>query len=105
MDSNGNLILKARVSYNKTFKIELKVMEHRCIATTGSREEWIWHCMSGHLNFRDINDMQKSNMVIGLSLINMATEVCEENVQAKQMDSIEGNMYFVTFIYNFSKKL
>lgn len=39
MDSNGNLILKAHVSYNKTFKIELKVMEHRCIATTGSREE------------------------------------------------------------------
>lgn len=36
--------------------------------------------MHGHLNFRDINDMQKSNMVIGLPLINMATEVCEENV-------------------------
>ncbi|XP_058746623.1 uncharacterized protein LOC131619552 [Vicia villosa] len=33
MDSNRVLVLKARMFSNRTFKIELKVMEHRCLAT------------------------------------------------------------------------
>jgi hypothetical protein len=35
-DSKGKLILKALMSKNSTFKIELNVMEHRCLATAVS---------------------------------------------------------------------
>lgn len=43
MGANGVLILNAPMAQNINFKVELKVMEHRCRATTSSREEWIWH--------------------------------------------------------------
>ncbi|XP_050886070.1 uncharacterized protein LOC127091468 [Lathyrus oleraceus] len=38
LDSNGVLILKAPMTVNRTFKVELKVMEHRCLATAASRD-------------------------------------------------------------------
>ncbi|XP_073221582.1 uncharacterized protein [Cicer arietinum] len=33
LDQNGVLILKAPMAANRTFKIELEIMEHRCLAT------------------------------------------------------------------------
>ncbi|XP_050914577.1 uncharacterized protein LOC127129435 [Lathyrus oleraceus] len=38
LDSNGVLTLKASMDANRTFKVELKVMEHRCLATAESRD-------------------------------------------------------------------
>lgn len=38
MDANGVLILKDFMAPNRTFKVELKVMEHRCITKMASRE-------------------------------------------------------------------
>ncbi|XP_050898040.1 uncharacterized protein LOC127104946 [Lathyrus oleraceus] len=58
LDSNGVLILKAPMAANRTFKVELKVMEHRCLATAASRDEWLWHYHLGHLNFRDLRKLQ-----------------------------------------------
>ena len=37
VDANGVLILKAPMAANRTFKVELKVMEHRCLATASRR--------------------------------------------------------------------
>jgi len=133
-DPKGKLILKAPMSRNRTFKIELNVMEHKCYATAVSRDEWLWHYRLGHLNFRDLKSMQKYGMVSGLPEIHVPTEVCEECVQAKQhrnnfsknagsktknvlevvysdvcgpiqVESTGGNKYFVTFIDDFSRKL
>jgi hypothetical protein len=84
LDSNGVLILKAPMAANRTFKVELKVMEHRCLATTASREEWLWHYRLGHLNFRDLKMLQQSEMVTGLPHISVPTELCEECVTSKQ---------------------
>lgn len=84
MDTNGILILKAFMAQNRTFKFELKVIEHRCLAKATSREEWIWHYKPGNLNFKDLDAMQKNNMVTGMPSIDMPTEVCEECVQVKQ---------------------
>ncbi|XP_058750744.1 uncharacterized protein LOC131623737 [Vicia villosa] len=55
MDVNEVLILKAFMAGNRNFKVELKVIEHRCLSTTDSREKWIWHYRLWHLNFRVIN--------------------------------------------------
>lgn len=33
MDAKGALVLKAPMAAKRTFKVELKVMEHRCLAT------------------------------------------------------------------------
>jgi hypothetical protein len=65
-DTKGNLLMKAQMSKNRTFKIELNVMNHKCLMTASSREEWLWHYRMGHLNFRDLTIMQKRSMVTGL---------------------------------------
>ncbi|XP_058726935.1 uncharacterized protein LOC131598338 [Vicia villosa] len=54
IDASGVLILKAPMATNRTFKVELKVLEHRFLATAASREEWLWHYRLCHLNFRDL---------------------------------------------------
>ncbi|XP_050890993.1 uncharacterized protein LOC127096471 [Lathyrus oleraceus] len=74
---NMVFILKAPIAANRTFKVELKVMENRCLATTTSQKEWIWHYKLGHLNFRDLNALQKNIMVTRMSLINIPAKICE----------------------------
>lgn len=39
LDAKGVLVLKASMASNRIFKVELKVIEHRCLATGESREE------------------------------------------------------------------
>lgn len=43
IDSSNGLILKAHMSQNITFRIELDVLEHKCLATITSRDEWLWN--------------------------------------------------------------
>ena len=54
VDANRRIILKAPMSQNKTFKIEFNMMEHKCLVTASSMDEWIWHHRLYHLNFKDI---------------------------------------------------
>lgn len=39
VDANGNLIIKAPMAQNIAFKVEMKVMEHRCLAMVANKEE------------------------------------------------------------------
>lgn len=78
IEANDSLILKAHMTQNRTFKVEQKLMEHRCLAISASREEWIWNYRLGHLNFKDLNAMQDNDMVTWISLFYMPTNVCEE---------------------------
>ncbi|XP_058783965.1 uncharacterized protein LOC131658716 [Vicia villosa] len=84
VDASGVLILKAPMATNRTFKVELKVLEHSCLATGASREEWLWHYRLGHLNFCDLKVLQQEGMVTGLPHINVPAELCEECVKGKQ---------------------
>ena len=75
IDANGRLILKAPMSHNRTFKIELNVMEHKCLTTIAIMDEWIWHYRLSHLNFKDIRDLKRRNMISGLAEIDIPNEV------------------------------
>jgi hypothetical protein len=57
IDAKGNLVLKAPMSKNRTIKIELDVMENKCLLTAPSRDEWLLHYKPGHINFKDLNHM------------------------------------------------
>ncbi|GAU45882.1 hypothetical protein TSUD_401080, partial [Trifolium subterraneum] len=133
-DTNGNLLLKAPMSKNRTFQIELNVMDHKCLMTAYSRDEWLWNYRMGHLNFKDLTLMQKKNYVTGLPAMNAPDEICEVCAHSKQprgnfskyamsktkstleivysdvcgpmqVDSIGGNKYFVSFVDDFSRKI
>lgn len=134
INSRNKLILKAHMSQNRTFNIEFDMLEHKCLVTATSIDEWLWHYKLGYLNFNDISNMKMKNMVSGLPKIHIQEEVCEECVHVKQHnnsfskdarnkskftleiiysdlcgplqeDSLEGKKYIVTFIYDYNRKL
>ena len=83
-DANERLILKAHMSQNRTFKIELNVMKRKCLATATRKDEWMWHY---HLDFRDIRDLKRRNMFSELSEINISNEVCVEASRRQLLNS------------------
>lgn len=55
LDDEGIFIMKASLADNKTFKIEINMVNHKCHASTIVKDKnWIWHHMHGHLNFRGL---------------------------------------------------
>lgn len=76
LDLGGKLILKEPMSHNKTFKIKLDVMEHKCLTNGASRDERLWHYRLGHLNFRDINNLKRKNMIS--REIHIPNKVCND---------------------------
>ncbi|XP_073223555.1 uncharacterized protein [Cicer arietinum] len=77
-DSAKRLILKAPLSKNRTFKIEIQINENQRLAGEIRREDWLWHQRFGHLNFRNLQMLQSSDMVIGIQEIQVSNEICEE---------------------------
>lgn len=69
IDSRNRLILKVAMSHNKIFRIELDMLEHKCLVTATSRDEWLWHYRFGHLNFNDTSNMKRKKMISGLPKI------------------------------------
>lgn len=61
LDSDGKSFLKAPMSQNITFKIELDVMKHMCLETAYSRDERLWHYILVHLNFKTHQKYEKKN--------------------------------------------
>lgn len=133
-DADNRLLLKAPLAKNRTFKVGIQIMEHKCFATAVSKEEWTWHYRFGHLNFQDLSLLQRKNMVSGLPQIQQPSELCIECLESKQArssfsqqvptrsrskleviysdvcgpmqtDSLGGNRFFVTFIDDFSRKI
>ena len=132
-DAKSRLILKAPLSNNRTFKIEINVIDHHCLASiTNSEEDWVWHHRFGHLNFKSLSLLKSKEMVHGLPLIRTPSTVCEECCAAKQtrnsfknelpmrstqklemvysdvcgpfeVKSIGGNSYFLTFIDDYTR--
>ncbi|GAU44417.1 hypothetical protein TSUD_100640 [Trifolium subterraneum] len=132
-DAKSRLILKAPLSNNRTFKIEINVIDHHCLASiTNPEENWIWHHRFGHLNFKSLSMLNSKDMVHGLPQIKTPSEVCEDCCAAKQtrnsfknelpmksthklemvysdvcgpfeVKSIGGNNYFLTFIDDYTR--
>lgn len=71
IDSRNRLNLKASMSQNRTFRIELDVLERKCLTTTSSRDKWLWNYRLGHLNFNDISNVKRKKMVSGLPEIHI----------------------------------
>jgi transposase InsO family protein len=133
-DNKMSLILKAPMSRQRTFKIELNVIEGNCLSASASNDDWLWHHRYGHLNFGDLSKLQMKRMVNGLPLIKGVDQVCDKYCISKQarsfyktevpikatrkleaihsdvcgpfeVKSMGGDGYFVSFIDKFTRKL
>lgn len=86
-DNSERLILKAPLSKNRTFKVGIQVLEHKCMAAAECNNDWLWQYRFAHLNFKDLILLQKHNMVTGLPQIQQPKELCEECLESKQSRS------------------
>lgn len=133
-DGEKRLIIKTPLASNRTFKVGIQVMEHKCLAAAISQEEWIWHYRFGHLNFKDLRMLERKQMVSGLPQIQTPSELCSDCLESKQArgsfsqqvptrsrskleiiysdvcgpiqtDSLGGNRFFLTFIDDYTRKI
>ncbi|KAK2404089.1 hypothetical protein QL285_053465 [Trifolium repens] len=97
-DSKQNLILKSIQSKNRTFKTQLKVVEHECLAaSTGehsqNKDTELWHKRYGHLNFKSLSLLNSKNMVLGLPSVIAPVETCTTCLLGKQpRDSFKNHL-------------
>ena len=132
-DKDGRLILKVPLSSNRTFKIDIQIGNHKCLASVVDDVNWIWHHRFGHLNFKSLDLLSNKKLVSGMPSIKVPKELCEQCVACKQPrnvfvsyipsrtnkslelvysdvcgpfeePSIGENRYFVTFIDDFTRK-
>lgn len=83
-DVEKRSVIKAPLARNRTFKVGIQVMEHKCLATAVIQEEWIWHHRFGHLNFKDLTILQRKQMGSGLLQIQLPSELCVDCLESKQ---------------------
>ncbi|GAU50842.1 hypothetical protein TSUD_232190 [Trifolium subterraneum] len=134
-DLNKKLVLKAPLSKNRTFKVNLQASEVQCFSSLITEDEkWLWHYRYGHLNFKSLNQLSSKHMVVGLPLIHTPDKLCEGCFASKQprnsfknavyyrstqplhvvhsdicgpieTETLGGNRYFMTCVDEFTRKV
>lgn len=56
-DSDHQLIMRAPLSNNRTFQVDIETTEVQCMAAMTSDETWLWHSRYGHLNFKALQQL------------------------------------------------
>ncbi|OIW01880.1 hypothetical protein TanjilG_31062 [Lupinus angustifolius] len=55
-NKKGELVLKAPLAQNRTFKIGIQLGNQKCLESV-TDEKWIWHQRFGHLNFKSLEHL------------------------------------------------
>lgn len=78
-DGEGIFILREPLEDNKTFKIDIYMVDHQCLVSTVKEDKnWLWHHMYGYLNFRSLSMLKMKNMVYGLPQTKKSSQMYEE---------------------------
>ncbi|KAK2352556.1 putative mitochondrial protein [Trifolium repens] len=134
-DPQHKIILKAPLSKNRTFKVNLQASAIQCFSSLITEDEkWLWHYRYGHLNFKSLNQLSSKKMVVGLPLIHTPDKLCEGCFVSKQprnsfknsvysrskqaldvvhsdvcgpieTSTLGGNRYFMTCVDEFTRKI
>lgn len=129
--NNHHLVAKTCMTENRLFPLTLVSSQLHAFKST-TDDSWLWHQRYGHLNFQGLSLLNKKNMVRGLPPIKEKEEVCSgcafgkhhrdsfpvnkswraksplELVHADtcgdmQEESLGKNLYFLTFIDDYSR--
>jgi len=115
------------------YKLELNILQRKCLKLDLKDEAMIWHYQYGHLNFGGLDELSKKQLVLGLPGVEFEKKFCEECVLEKHPrtkflnlvgyraeeqlglvhtdlcgpispTSFSGKKYFISFIDDFSWK-
>ena len=132
-DKSDRLIARVEMKKNRMYKLDLKIVQERCLKLDVKDEAMMWHFRFGHLHFGGLAELVKKEMVRGLPTVEFEKKFCEECVlgkhprtsfsrtaeyRAKEQlglihtdicgpitpESFSGKRYFISFIDDFSRK-
>ncbi|KAL4369158.1 hypothetical protein GQ457_05G011330 [Hibiscus cannabinus] len=132
-NNKGELVVQVDMTLNRLFTIDIESGEVKCMKTSIKDDSWLWHLRYGHLGFSGMKLLSKAKMVNGLPEINPPNQLCEACIKGKQhrqrfevgkswrarrpleivhtdiagpfdIPSLGGNMYYLTFIDDYSRK-
>ena len=132
-DKLGRLIARVEMKKNRMYKLELKIIQEKCLKLDVKDETMMWHFRFGHLHFDGLMELVKKGMVHGLPSMEFKSKLCEECILGKQSrtsfprnakyqakeqlglihtdvcgpitpESFSGKRYFISFVDDFSRK-
>lgn len=68
-DPDQRLILRASLSSNRTFQVDIQGAKVHCLKAATNDESWLWHSRYGHLNFKGLSQLESKHLVKGLPKI------------------------------------
>ncbi|GAU30667.1 hypothetical protein TSUD_31390 [Trifolium subterraneum] len=127
------LLFTTEMTSNRMYIVSASVMTPRCPMTNKQESTLLWHDRYAHLSFKGLNTLSKKQLVKGLLVFEAITENCVDCLAGKQHREIilkqanwrasgklelvhldicgpinpqsnGGNMYFITFTDDFSRK-
>jgi hypothetical protein len=78
------LIMRIPRAVNRLYKIELRVVEPKCLIVDIENQAWLWHGRLGHVNFRALKQLGNREMATGVPVIEHPEQVCSDCLAAKQ---------------------
>lgn len=83
-DQRGKLIVSAKRSKNRLYKVSMGFKRAPCLLLTTGDESNKWHARLGHVNFETICMMIQKEIVLGVPNISIEREVCSSCLLGKQ---------------------
>lgn len=84
VDKEGNLVVKAKRSANRLYKVLMDVVDDKCLQATTVSDSAMWHARLGHIGASSLKTMIRDQLVLGLPKLNVETDPCSSCLLGKQ---------------------
>lgn len=83
-DRDGKLLVRARRSKNRLYKVLMEAENTRCLQLITSNDSAKWHARLGHVGLETMKTMVKKELVTGMPIFNVEKEICSSCLLGKQ---------------------
>ena len=83
-DQNNKLLITAKRSKNRLYKVRMGVKTTTCLHISTERKSSRWHARLGHVNLETIRNMMQRELVLGIPSVKLEKEVCGSCLLGKQ---------------------
>ncbi|KAG6525725.1 hypothetical protein ZIOFF_015692 [Zingiber officinale] len=97
-DKLGRPIAQVEMKKNRMYKLELKIVQDKCMKLDLEDEAMKWHVRFGHLHFRGLTELVKKEMVLGLPNIKFEKSIAYGQVPSQHKTKLEDRSKKYIFI-------
>jgi hypothetical protein len=83
-DVEHSLLAHAPRMKNRLYLLQTQLAAPVCLVAKANDEDWLWHDIYGHLNFRALHQLGTKEMVEGMPILDRVEEFCDGYALGKQ---------------------